>query len=490
MPYIPTEKVVLNSAREEVDYRLKNQIAAVRSVPERQAVLNVRKQIVEGRKFPAQSDALRGHFKDMADVLAGPFPALARVEAARAVGEAIVKDNSLAVHPEFLRILQGMQTAPDLREGPIEHGAWLEAIGKTPDFLKGELTSAVAHDNQNDAKRLALSMAAMEVFAELKGAFLDMDIPEWTRMNIKLSVSGEDREEGETRPKCVIRMGSREVTQVDDRGIVEHGTRLPTRKSMAIVAHLGVPIHGRFNIGGESDQRNLSILLAEPKLATRKVEADDMQLEKWRGIRLPALDIPSEESFGEMKKTLEETGNCLLPQVLRLVSSGTLPWNLAIRISRELHNSFDTQTDRRQALPKVLSRHLARLQQPVVLEKWRDGKQVGSESTTILTSHVDEFNNRICGLLNGKKVTEETTLEILETTATAILCTKEPDGDLNIVRSEPELVRVLEMLMKRWMLPEDKKRYPTLIGGAGQMKAETIRSESTPLKVLPEMIRE
>ena len=145
----------------------------------------------------------------MADVLAGPFPALARVEAARAVGEAIVKDNSLAVHPEFLRILQGMQTAPDLREGPIEHGAWLEAIGKTPDFLKGELTSAVAHDNQNDAKRLALSMAAMEVFAELKGAFLDMDIPEWTRMNIKLSVSGEDREEGETRPKCVIRMGSR-----------------------------------------------------------------------------------------------------------------------------------------------------------------------------------------------------------------------------------------------------------------------------------------
>ena len=61
-------------------------------------------------------------------------------------------------------------------------------------------------------------MAAMEVFAELKGAFLDMDIPEWTRMNIKLSVSGEDREEGETRPKCVIRMGSREVTQVDDRG--------------------------------------------------------------------------------------------------------------------------------------------------------------------------------------------------------------------------------------------------------------------------------
>ena len=99
MPYIPTEKVVLNSAREEVDYRLKNQIAAVRSVPERQAVLNVRKQIVEGRKFPAQSDALRGHFKDMADVLAGPFPALARVEAARAVGEAIVKDNSLAVHP-------------------------------------------------------------------------------------------------------------------------------------------------------------------------------------------------------------------------------------------------------------------------------------------------------------------------------------------------------------------------------------------------------
>ena len=34
-----------------------------------------------------------------------------------------------------------------------------------------------------------------------------------------------------------------------------------------------------FNIGGESDQRNLSILLAEPKLATRKVEADDMQLE-------------------------------------------------------------------------------------------------------------------------------------------------------------------------------------------------------------------
>ena len=70
---------------------------------------------------------------------------------------------------------------------------------------------------------------------------------------------------------------------------------------------------------------------------------------------------------------------------------------------------------------------------------------------------MDEFNNRICGLLNGKKVTEETTLEILETTATAILCTKEPDGDLNIVRSEPELVRVLEMLMKRWMLPEDKK---------------------------------
>ena len=122
MPYIPTEKVVLNSAREEVDWRLKNQIAAVRSVPERQAVSKVRKKIVEGRKFPAQSDALRGHFKDMADVLAGPFPALARVEAARAVGEAIVKDNSLAVHPEFLRILQGMQTAPDLREGQLNMG--------------------------------------------------------------------------------------------------------------------------------------------------------------------------------------------------------------------------------------------------------------------------------------------------------------------------------------------------------------------------------
>lgn len=489
MSLIPTEKVVLKSAREEVDWRLKNQIVPVRSVPERQAVLNVRKKIVRGRQFPAQSDALKDHFKEMADVLASPYPALARVEAARAAGEAIVKDNSLAVHPDFLRVLQGMQTAPDLREGPIEHGAWLEAIGKSPDFLREQLTSAVAHDNQNDAKRLALSMAALEVFAELKGAFLDMDIPEWTRMNAKLSISGEDREEGEMRPKCVIKMGSREVAQVDDRGIVEYGTRLPTRKSMAIVAHLGVPVHGRFNIGGETDQRNLSILLAEPKLATRKVEDNDMQLEKWRGIRLPALDVPSEESFGEMKETLERTGNCLLPQVLKLVSSGTLPWNLAIRASRELYSDFDTQTGRRQALPKVLSRHLARLQQPVVLEKWKDGKQIGSESTTIWASHVEEFNNRVCGLLNGKEITEEAALEILETTVTAILCTKEPDGNLDIVRSEPELVRVLEMLMKQRMLPEDKKRYPTLIGGAGEMKSETIRSESTPLKVLPEMIK-
>ena len=78
-----------------------------------------------------------------------------------------------------------------------------------------------------------------------------------------------------------------------------------------------------------------------------------MQLEKWRGIRLPALDIPSEESFGEMKKTLEETGNCLLPQVLRLVSSAHCHGILRFAFPGELHNSFDTQTDRRQkALPK------------------------------------------------------------------------------------------------------------------------------------------
>lgn len=280
------------------------------------------------------------------------------------------------------------------------------------------------------------------------------------------------------------------MTQVDDRGIIEYGTRLPTRKSMAIVAHLGVPIHGRFNIGGESDQRNLSILLAEPKLATRKAETDDMQLEKWRGIRLPAFDIPSEDSLGAMEEILEGTGNCLLPQVLKLVSSGTLPWNIAIRVSRELHTNFDTSIGRRQALSKVLSRHLTKLQQPVVLEKWKDGKQVGSESTTILASHLEEFNNRVCGLLKSKEITEKKALEILETTVTAVLCTKEPDGDLDIVRSEPELVRVLEMLMKQRMLPEDKKRYPTLIGGAGEMKAETIRSESTPLKVLPEMIKD
>jgi hypothetical protein len=492
MPFIPTEKVVLRSARDEVDWRLKNRIAPVRSVPERQAVINVRKKIIEGRKFPPQSDALKEHFKEMADVLSGPFPALARVDAATAVGAAIAKDNSLVQHPDFLRTLEGMQTAPNLREGPIEHGAWLHAIGKTPEFLREKLIDAVGRGNQNDAKRLALSMAAMEIFSELNGAFIDMDLPEWTRMlNEKMSVSGEDEVAGEWRPKCVIKMGKREVVQVDDRGIVEFGTRLPTRQSMGIVAHLGVPVYGRFNIGGESDPRNLSILLAEPKSITNQVDSEDpMALEKWRGIRMSSFDVPSADSLTEMKEVLDKTGNCLFPQLLKLASADALPWHLALRVSRDLYKEFDTQTDRRQALPKVLSRHLTRLIQPVILERWRDGEKVGENKTTILEAHVKESNERGSGWLEGKKITEEEALTALETTVSAALCTKEPNGTMDIVRGEPELVMVLEMLMKLRIPDGDKKRFKTLIGPNGSLRAETVRREKTLLTKLPEMIKD
>lgn len=491
MPFVPTENYHLKNAREEVGWRLKTQIAAVKSVPERQAVINVRGKIIEGRKFPAQSQALREHFKDMADVLAGPYPALARVEAARAVGEAIVKDNSLAVHPDFLRVLQGMQTAPDLREGLIEHGAWLHAIGKAPDFLNEKLTDAVGHGNQNDARRLALSMAAMEIFQELNGAFIDMDLPEWTRLHSDVSFSGDDSVSGEMRPKCVIKMGKREVVQADDRGIVEFGTRLPTRQSMGIVAHLGVPVHGRFNIGGESDPRNLSILLAEPKSATNRVESEDQEsLQKWRGIRMSSFDMPPADSLTEMKDVLDKTGNCLFPQVLKLASADALTWNLALRVSRDVYKEGDTQAERRQALPKVLSRHLGRLTQPVTLEKWRDGEKIGEEKTTILAAHVKEFNERGSGWLGGKKISEEDALDALETTVTAVLCTKEPNGTLDIVRGEPELVMVLEMLMKLRIPDSDKKRFKSLVGPAGSMRAETVRREKTPLSKLPEMIKD
>lgn len=498
----PFLRKIEKAARDEVEFRIED-VCAVRTTTERAAVIQLRNQIDAG---PAAIGGVGEFLTQMIDVIAeegGHRPPLARVDAAQAIGE-LIRNKSLVSIPETQadRLIEAARTDPFLRGGTILWGALQAAAGETPDLATrwseriAETEAAPKSDSPDETNRvtrLALIDAAARHFASLKDQRLPMILPEWRVIGHDLPITIGSDIPGAKKPKCVIKLGPREIlvqslneSEGGKQKLVQ-GWRLCSPELQTVAAGVGVPYSGDYEAVALED-RNLTMIVGEPRLAME--QPGEAGRHRWRGIRIPPLDVLSFDEADLIRETMAKSdaekgvGNLTLVNALAMLRPDALTAIIATRVSRYLHHHFNSPGRRREMVRRRVNAELTRLASPVEVQTWQGDEMTNTATTSILASHVEEFNSRGPGRLRQIEVTETQARDSLEIAVLGSLCTISPDH-VPVTRGETEICRLVTRLVReKGLSPADLQQFPSL-GTRGEIKTETIRREGSALRHLP-----
>lgn len=478
--------------QDEIEFRI-DRLRAIPDAPGRQLAYDLQDEIEEKLRSLtpiAESGMTQGFIHRMTDIVADEsksneplregWPCLTRLEATRAVGRLIrLRGNKIQSQEreELSRLKTAIATGPEYREGPILTAAFIAALGLTPEAIPAPTFNSPEQIGEVD-QRMAMIHVAYEFFSKLGDEKVRLLMPEWRASELNPRPVEPSTSEDNMDPKMVIKLGprtvfSRRVGQAVDRMVI-HSPQM-----QAIAAVVGVPReHNPFSREGDHVRRNLGIIICQRRLALD--EQTGPAAARVQGVRIPPLDVLSQEKQEELSEALAKRNGCLPKDTAsELLPGDSLAPVVALRAARRLEA---IPPERRiERLKSVLDCEIGVLSLPVVLLKTFGGEQEKVSETTILQECVDELNSQP-SRFGSTEIRIDDAANSIRLGATALLSTFFPGSGIVGIRPESEIREIVHQSAVRKVIPpEDLQTNPKLsIFQRDRLKVETIRRKSTP----------